>query len=142
MTDPVKQKIHELCPDVLELKFGCEVLWKMADETAFLTGLTYTVGDSFGSIPAKKFWVTHKPIKGVDSFSEGSKEWQVLGSPLTLAVVLRAMEKSNDGFALKLHTIHDSFFFQENTPAWNLEHDTYDQQSEETKAFIGSLLGV
>lgn len=25
---------------------------------------------------------------------------------------------------------------------WDLKHDNYDQQSEETRAFIGSLLGV
>jgi hypothetical protein len=25
---------------------------------------------------------------------------------------------------------------------WNLEHDNYDQQSEECKRFVGSLLGV
>jgi hypothetical protein len=38
MTDPIKAKLQELCPDVMELKFGCEIekdgeVFKLAMET-------------------------------------------------------------------------------------------------------------
>lgn len=60
---------------------------------------------------------------------------------ITLAVVLRAMSKVGvmTRGANALINIIDV-----NAPdiRWNLEHDNYDQQSEETKRFIGELLGV
>lgn len=56
---------------------------------------------------------------------------------LTLAVVLRAIIKSGR------ETKPDEMSITEHIVAvWNLEQDTYDQQSEECKQFIGGLLGV
>lgn len=142
--DKVKAKIVELCPDVMELKSGCEIEYD--GETAYLTGETYTMGDAFGSVPARKFWVTNKGIKGIDSFHENGKEWKILGSPITLAVVLRAIRNAGHGIYGKGSSGGDDkgnwFFINDSKHAWNLEHDNYDQQSEECKQFIGSLLGV
>ncbi len=70
--------------------------------------------------------------------------------PITLAVVLRAIEEATS------HTEDLTFITStgifgslvggeavwEKVIEWNLEHDNYDQQSEETKKFIGNLLGV
>jgi hypothetical protein len=75
-----------------------------------------------------------------------------IGMPtITLAVVLRAINKQ--GFNNREH--HERILYAlcngmnavNNTETksnigWNLEHDNYDQQSEECKQFIGSLLGV
>lgn len=74
---------------------------------------------------------------------------------ITLAVVLRAIEKvmkpdwqinlgttvrdRNNKLVWTIQVTHDS---GGRGAEWNLEHDNYDQQSEETRAFIGSLLGV
>lgn len=68
---------------------------------------------------------------------------------ITLAVVLRAVQSlGNDN--LNRHWVINRYgeFLKDRDdipaadvgPRWNLEHDNYDQQSEETRAFIGQLL--
>lgn len=103
MTDPIKAKIQELCPDVEGdycTNSGCEH--------------------------------EHKVV--------------------TLAVVLRAIDKKDVAvetyiqYDLGALAIGRDFHEDENSYAhwcyWNLEHDNYDAQSQETKDFIGRLLGV
>jgi hypothetical protein len=115
MTDPTKAKIQELCPGVMD----CQVC---------------------GSN------VIH------NSVCMNCRDTVVVGSPITLAVVLRAMvagmtqpgnwlvdaggqfweiigESSEGDWTMKPHKVR-----------WQLASDTYDQQSEECKQFIGSLL--
>jgi len=67
---------------------------------------------------------------------------------ITLSVVLRAVWKERPILMLA-SLIHDKpdmvavrKDFSELITLWNLKHDNYDAQSQETKAFIGSLLGV
>ena len=95
MTDPIKAKIQELCPDVLTKSGGLKVSFE--------------------------------------------REW-----PITLAVVLRAIGKIIPKFVI--HVNKGSVFFPKqhigSNLVWNLEHDNYDQQSQECKQFIGSLLGI
>lgn len=66
-----------------------------------------------------------------------------------LAVVLRAIEKHNR----QTSTVHSHIavsvygeFYDSGEKKvlghWNLEHDDYDKQSDPTKQFISSLLGV
>lgn len=63
------------------------------------------------------------------------------GEDFGLAVVLRAIENS-----YMARGISKAFLTSEQLwtvyGLWNLEHDNYDQQIEECKQFIGSLLGV
>lgn len=61
---------------------------------------------------------------------------------ITIAVVLRAIEKKyrGDGFALMSSNGWLSMRGKAHC-RWDLEKD-YDQQSEETRTFIGKLLGV
>lgn len=75
--------------------------------------------------------------------------------PIALAVVLRAIGTRKEGARL---TVDEFGFFLLNgdqqyvrikdapqfskSAKWNLSQDNYDQQSEECKRFIGSLLGV
>lgn len=74
-------------------------------------------------------------------------------APITLAVVLRAIHKAKengkyegiraDGNFTTDFGERAAFTADGQTPIkWNLEHDNYNQQSEECKQFIGSLLGV
>lgn len=127
--DKTKQRIQELCPDVMELKFGCEVEYMPKQHKGVYLGL--------GADPI----VVAFPW-GVQT--EELKFFKILGSPITLAVVLRAIGKSTP----KLNIIMNKgriFIPKKNIGAhlaWNLEHDNYDEQSEECKKFIGSLLGV
>lgn len=71
---------------------------------------------------------------------------------ITLAVVLRATEKSwatmyaaggglIDGRPPR-EVLPEGLRLYQIIRKWNLEHDNYDAQSQGTKEFIGSLLGV
>jgi hypothetical protein len=72
---------------------------------------------------------------------------------IALAVVLRAIEKLNVGATLFIDTsgqwygknsqlkLAESGYLHRELN-WNLAKDNYDDQPEETKRFIGSLLGV
>jgi hypothetical protein len=140
MTDPIKAKIQELCPDVLELKFGC-VLENAKGETLQLVPwlMTYSVD----------------PLPHVLASSENEfinfQTTKILGSPITLAVVLRAIANEPADFRMWVdattfeipHFLMTKREWKEDEPilAWDLTKD-YDQQSEECKQFIGSLLGV
>lgn len=62
---------------------------------------------------------------------------------ITLAVVLRALEKNTVIYGdlparMQLENVQKRY--GEVAGHWNLRTDNYDQQSEETKQFIGSLL--
>jgi hypothetical protein len=115
MTDPTKAKIQELCPGVMD----CQVC---------------------GSN------VIH------NSVCMNCRDTVVVGSPITLAVVLRAIKALKEDNAIEFGVRADGHFLMDfcektawvdggETPViWNLEHDNYDQQSEECKQFIGSLL--
>jgi hypothetical protein len=71
-----------------------------------------------------------------ESFQD-KEQLRIDGSPITLAVVLRTIKP------FVTNTQHDNHALEQLVDGiWNLEHDNYDQQSEECKQFIGSLLGV
>lgn len=138
MTDPIKARIQELCPDVMELKFGCLVNFST------FTGLERRAGT--GCI------LYHfEDTNGVVLYTHGKSSLiitreeieEIIGSPITLAVVLRAMRQTT--FAGIVDDMGDIYNqddqYSEPVATWNLEHD-YDQQSEEFKQFIGNLLGV
>ena len=69
------------------------------------------------------------------------------GKTFGLAVVLRAIEKKDKFVAI---TARGHFMLVKNSEwvsdpphiLWNLEHDNYDAQSQETKDLIGNLLGI
>ena len=124
------KRIQSLVPSVMALEFGCEVEgWK------------------------------RKGVRGVDKVICKNKEgmiqvlmcddrqlcaWQyvsnnlkILGKPITISIVLMAIEESRDvwlGFELR----NQQLILLE---YWNLSKDNFNDQSEETKTFIGGLLG-
>jgi len=79
---------------------------------------------------------------------------EILGKPITLAVVLMAVEKftgSSDDvlyvnsvglmYIINSNKTQKDFIKQfENCVEWNLSQDNFNDQSEETKTFIGKLL--
>jgi hypothetical protein len=63
----------------------------------------------------------------------------------SLAVVLRAIEQNTIVYGdlpVKMQLLNVQKKYGEVAGHWNLAHDVYDDQSEECKQFIGSLLGV
>lgn len=71
---------------------------------------------------------------------------------ITLGVVLRAIHQAGKGKSILVNSMggFDEYKFSQGemglwrlgdeSTRWNLEHDNYDQQSDECKQFIGSLL--
>lgn len=137
-TDKVKAKIQSLCPDVMELKFGCAVemfgieYLIIQNEPAFLQLYPYK-RDAHG-------------LDGTHHLRKNSDDWKylgVLGSPITLAVVLRAIGKNNLTWGWQMRLMGRYLNLDgKKGENWDLEHDNYDAQSQETKDFIGSLLQV
>lgn len=147
MIDPVKAKIQELVPEIMELKEGCQV---MVGVNKPLLHTIYGYDDGMWmaflnqpfpkSLEANNFYDC--------KFVEGAEGIEILGSPITLAVLLRAILKEKPysyfvdirGNFWKWVNVNEAPI--ETGAIWNLEHDNYDQQSDECKQFIGSLLGV
>jgi hypothetical protein len=101
MTDPIKAKIQELCPDVIEKYNRC-------------MGCGY--GFDFRK-KGKTCPITQREL------------------PITLAVVLRAIGLERFGNNDDIRELIYGYVH-----SWDMLHDNYDQQSEECKQFIGSLI--
>ncbi len=131
--DKIKQKIQELCPDICERKFYIEAFRNPEDAEKWINNF-----QNLGSVEII-------PVKEIEEYGHTST-WckvEILGSPITLAVVLRAIGMRTqfiaEPYALKYLILRDS---NRNEAKWNLENDNYDLQSEETKKFIGEILNV
>lgn len=131
--DKIKAKIQELCPDVMELKFGCEV------EIDF---------GSLGGKQSAKVVSTQFAPKLLVQFQEdviNAYEYKILGSPITIAVVLRAIPVAyltrgdNGQVFIKIRDV--AYRPNDGGCEWNLLKN-YDDQTKETQQCIGQLLGV
>lgn len=131
MKDTTKQRIQELVPSVMEIKFGCE--YSFIDRRYPGRAISWLNWNE-SEIPGRE----HKI------------EVEILGSPITLAVVLQAIEKKKSGISIdssgRFQILHDSglLWAKESNGVlaitWDLTHDSYDEQSDYTKRFIGDLL--
>lgn len=131
--DPIKKRIAELVPEIMELKFGCRVIPK------YLDALTYTI--------IKKFPVTpdgsqvYKMDDGSQIIKSDLKE--ILGRPIQLADVLRAIPNKSigiNGLGVFIEDYEDEPT-RDTGGYWDLKKD-YDDQPQPVKDFIGRLLNV
>jgi len=127
------KRIQELVPDVMALEFGCEVLYGSdfgGAEQKVTLGNPYAVKDG------KVF----NPWNGDDT----DDLLEILGKPITLSVILLAID--DESLVIKAKTGQFGTTTREGVfvgglPRWNLSKDNFNDQSEETKTFIGGLLG-
>ena len=115
------KRIQELVPSVMDLEFGCEVLYGSdfgGAEQKVTLGNPYAVKDG------KVF----NPWNGDDT----DDLLEILGKPITLSVALMAIEAK-----MKMKSGNRG---GELIMLWNLSKDNFNDQSEETKTFIGGLL--
>ena len=127
------KRIQELVPDVMELEFGCEV---------FLYSEEYSKYRRILKVLDKRNVVGMDTIVEVcENYSNGvssvfyneKNKLKIIGKPITLAVVLMALDSSpgirplTEGMRLVVEQ-------------WIWEKDNFNDQSEETKTFIGGLL--
>lgn len=163
MTDPILKRIQWLCPDILELKFGCLVSCYMPPyeesyeearcparrEIGIVTNSPYLqVNEVFGDVVVDD-------LKNEIVSEEDGYEFEILGTDPTLAVVLRAIRANNPANKTLILVEADGQFIQKSLIGnevhtqgkewWNLEHDSFAWHVEnqpETIKFIGELLGV
>lgn len=143
--EKVREKIISLVPEIVELKFGCEV--RMTDKgnetlpsdfmfTDGVVGRDYKVwrGESYVKVIQMHDWIN----KGY---------YKIIGRPITLEDVLRAHCTMFDWFGdrpLEYRIGKTGQYEEQVASIYNLWHlgKPLEEQSDELKAFVGKVLGV
>jgi hypothetical protein len=140
--EQLKKIIQVANPEIMELKFGCEVEIPTSGEANY---------------KRYKAMVEHARLDEViavdlDTFGQWTlrqgRDYKILGRPIRLADVLLALEKSKSlyyafdgkGYLLTRSYGTDDFNLSGLPFLWNLHDDNLDHQSEETKQFLIYLL--
>jgi len=147
------KRIQELVPSLMALEFGCEVRRKYpsrkiryAKVLAHIGGGNFQVQERIDSSTNEEEYEKDYGHCEITHYEPDS--FEVLGKPITLAVVLLAIGKQLDEDAWEVAINSDGQFIKdwgENKHEmtdyyWNLSKDNFNDQSEETKTFIGNLL--
>ena len=127
--EKLTQRIHKLVPEILELKFGCEVEEKPAFGSAFrnhepLSGKWIaTVQDRTGA------WMFPSDIGFVRVKESELLKWHtILGRTITLADVLRAIKEKSGTPTIDCTHVANTL--------WNLAADDLSLQSNECIEFL------
>ena len=137
-------KIIQELTDGMKLEFGCEVLdlkhqsWGHSDPI-IITLVEYDYLDEHknpkDALSSFLHYRGNPIIKIMTQEILDNEKYTILGKPITLAVVLLAIEKKNKAkLELTVTEWGDVLGF------WNLSKDNFNDQSDETKEFIGELL--
>jgi len=127
------KRIQELVPSVMEIEEGCIIR-----------------GGGIIMAEGCVYWNTPEGVFAYDN-ADGFEDEDVLGKPITLAVVLRALDESkNRSFVycieikkwVETESNNAVKLFYIIATSWNLSKDNFNDQTEETKTFIGGLLGI
>ncbi len=130
----IQQAVHKACPELLELSFGCKI--KYHDD--FPMRFIVHENDDNNSIG---LYEKNNTVQGIEDI----KEFEILGHPIQLQHVLRAMEANVQSVTIecdgnwKLYESLDMWVAQRIKYNWDLTKDL-NGQSPETLEFIASLL--
>jgi len=122
--EQLRQKIIEAVPEILELKFGCIIKRESAKITEIVIGEPFSPSICTGCLFVPV-------LKGKSWGNPEVRTIKIIGRPIQLADVLRAVEKKIGGRKPSYET--------DVLCVWDLPKD-YDQQSDETKVFLYNLL--
>ena len=123
--DTTIKRIQELVPSVMALEEGCVIkdFWKRKLEILAVYSIK-------GESDVYDYVFRGEEEVSVERSPIGN--WEILGKPITLSIALMAIEakmnmkSGNRGGELIM--------------LWNLSKDNFNDQSDETKTFIGELL--
>lgn len=167
--DPIKKRIYELCPDLLELKRGCFFKWNYdiwvinCEQCPKEKIFAYSCTGDIHSWPHEMGEGPHYQYKyktfNRSEFEEEKEYFEILGLHITLPDVLRAIGQ-DDEHIIRTFRLNEGWNFRVNRHgtadievigikqnskngwfSWNLLKN-YDGQTRETQLFIGGLLGV
>ena len=135
------KRIQSLVPDVMKLEFGCKLrgLWyENGSPNEFYTDAVYV---------AKTKICYHLLLEnktyGMVLINDFEDRFTILGKTITLAVILSAIDDESLVIEAKTGqfgtTTAEGVYVGEHA-IWNLSKDNFNDQSEETKTFIGELL--
>ena len=129
--DETIKRIQELVPSIMDLEFGCEILTKEKYSTSEkLVSMIVTCV----CVGQREVDTTHYKDLSYDDVIT------ILGKPITLAVVLRAIEVKYRGDLFATVASNGWFHLGSKRGFWNLSKDNFNDQADETKTFIGGLL--
>jgi len=139
------KQIQELVPNVMALEFGCEVKLKHtfrkvrnAKVLAHMGGGCFQVQER---IDTSKNEEEYKKDYGHCEITDYEPDsFEIIGSPITIAVILLALYKiSDNNFYVSYEGNIVDGTDEDIYSNWNLSKDNFNDQSEETKTFIGEL---
>jgi len=156
------KRIQKLVPSIMELEFGCEVIWHNPyhdkDELFKINAIKYHNKKDFIVMMTPITKSAIRDIEDIYKFDERilGKDFEILGKPITLAVIMLATateyNPKNTSTFLNIDS-NGEFCWTTTTDlrggtmkviepiiSWNLSKDKFNDQSEETKTFIGGLL--
>lgn len=124
----IRQKCIEANPEIVELKFGCELLGEDGSKLLFDP---YLVTYSVERLP-------HILAKTESEFINFQTK-EIIGRPIRLADVLLAIDAAKPQ---RYHIAANGQFYRAGKEGaiWNLRADDLDQQSDGTVSFIHGLL--
>lgn len=150
-TAELKKVIHQAVPEILELKFGCEMLTPTKNivtlsHVEFHPAGTSKFKDSDGEIlekPTKEYndYICIKKDGGIYHYGIFGND-KILGRHIRLADVLVAIGKNKKSFMLREDGVISipNFNYSHSRGQWNLLDDNLDHQSEPTKQFLYDVL--
>ena len=148
------KRIQELVPSVMDWEFGCRYI--ISGEVCTVNGGNYRLTEDKKGINITSLCNHPKYTKCCNAYQNIDDEpryysiTEILGKPITLAVVLMALNESkNRSFVycieikkwVETESNNAVRLFYIIATSWNLSKDNFNDQSEETKTFIGGLLG-
>ena len=142
----VRAAVIRAVPEIVELKFGCELSRKGQEDSRRLYKVIEDVG--FGAND-KKCWINSVPFGsmpielGKDMIENGG-EFKIIGRPIRLADVLLAIFGTGLGYCSPRFGDSTKLLLAERNELggadWDLKNDDLSLQPEETVAFIHGLL--
>ncbi len=159
--EKLKEIIQKANPEIMELKFGCEVEVRMSDDPYYKNGIYKAVVGRIEPDSLIVMFVDKENKRLLKLKKTKSNYWATkkqiiksLGRPIRLADVLIAMNKAKIDSAIQDYgcfmldredEIGDSIEWQEITSNgerrhWNLQKDNLDDQPKETIDFLYNLL--
>lgn len=149
----LKSKIIKANPEIVDLKFGCEIkgFSEALGRTFFLEKGKDNSSEWIAVYPENgiKGNLLERPIYSISASFPAKIEYEILGRPIRLADVLLAMQKLEDDDDDRNWVVNRFGEFlkdREDIPAvdvgmtWNLKKDDLDLQTDETKQFLINLL--
>ena len=131
--DKLRQVIQEANPEIMKLKFGCEI------DLIGMVGIDRII---YISKLEERYSACYKEDMAIHTFPDFGlvSDGKILGRPIRLADVLMAINKIS---IMQIGVFNDGTFLHKGDDMgwrWNLKDNNLENQSDETKQFLIDIL--